>query len=70
MSFEEAATALLDPMAKARDDPDAESEPRWILLGISTKQRLISLVYTLRSEDRIRLVEARPATRKEATQYA
>jgi uncharacterized DUF497 family protein len=70
VSFEEAATALLDPMAKAREDPDAEGEPRWILLGMSTKQRLISLVYTLRTEDRIRLIEARPATRKEARDYA
>lgn len=70
VSFEEAATALLDPLARAREDPDAEGEPRWILLGMRTKQSLISLVYTLRVEDRIRLIEARPATRTEAKDYA
>ena len=70
VSFEEAATALLDPMAKAQEDPDAQDEPRWILLGMSAQPRLLSVVYTLRREDRIRLIAARPATRKEAKQYA
>jgi len=68
--FEEAATALLDPMAKALEDPDTEDEPRWILLGMSTKPRLLSVCYTLREDDRIRLIAAREATRKEAKNYA
>jgi uncharacterized DUF497 family protein len=70
VSFEEAATALLDPLAKAREDPDAEDEPRWILLGMSTKPRLLSVCYTLRRDDCIRLIAAREATRKEAKDYA
>lgn len=70
VSFDEAATALLDPMAKAQEDPDAEDEPRWILLGMSFKPRLLSVCYTLRGDDRIRLIAARPATRKEAKDYA
>ena len=70
VSFEEAATALLDPMGKAQEDPDAVGEPRWLLLGMSAQQRLLSVAYTLRRDDRIRLIAARPATRKEANQYA
>jgi uncharacterized DUF497 family protein len=70
VSFEEAASALLDPMAKARGVPDAEGELRWILLGMSAKPRLLSVVYTLRQEDRIRLIAAREATRNEAKHYA
>jgi uncharacterized protein len=70
VSFDEAASALLDPMAKAQEDPDAEDEPRWIVLGMSAKQRLLSVVYTLRQDDRIRLIAAREATRKEVKQYA
>jgi uncharacterized DUF497 family protein len=70
VSFEEAATALLDPMARAQEDPDTEDEPRWILLGMSTKPRLLSVCYTLRGDDRIRLIAAREATRKEAKDYA
>ena len=70
VSFEEAATSLLDPMAKAIEDPDAEGEPRWVLLGMSTQQRLLSVCYTLRRDDRIRLIAARRATRKEGKDYA
>jgi uncharacterized protein len=70
VSCEEAATALLDPMAKAQEDPDAEGELRWIRLSMSTRPRLLSVVYTLRQNDRIRLIAAREATRHEAKHYA
>ena len=70
VSFEEAATALLDPMALAQEDSSAEGESRWVLLGMSAQPRLLTVVYTLRGQDRIRLISARRATRKEAGQYA
>lgn len=70
VSFEEAATALLDPMALAQEDIAAQSEPRWILLGMSARLRLLTVVYTVRSGDRIRLISARKATRKESEDYA
>ena len=68
--FEEAATALLDPMALAQEDAASEGEPRWVLIGVSSQLRLLTVVYTLRSQDRIRLISARKATRKEAKHYA
>jgi uncharacterized DUF497 family protein len=70
VSFEEAATALLDPTALAQDDPAADSESRWVLIGMSAKIRLLTIVYTLRPDDRIRLISARRATRKETSYYA
>jgi len=70
ISFEEAATALLDPTALAQEDVSAEGEARWVLLGMSAQPRLLTVVYTLRNQDRIRLISARRATRKEARQYA
>ena len=70
VSFEEAATALLDPMALAQEDTAAEGEPRWVLLGMSAQLRLLSVVHTLRRQDRIRLIAARKATRKESKHYA
>ena len=70
VSFEEAATALLDPMALAQEDAASEGEPRWVLIGISSQLRLLTVVYTLRRQDRIRLISARRATRKEAKHYA
>jgi uncharacterized DUF497 family protein len=70
ISFEEATASLLDPMALAREDEDAQGEPRWVLLGMSTRERLLTLVYTLRDEERIRLISARKATREEGKSYA
>lgn len=68
--FDEAATALLDPMALAQEDATSEGEPRWVLVGMSSQFRLLTVVYTLRRQDRIRLISARKATRKEAKHYA
>lgn len=70
VSFEEAATALLDPMALAQEDVAAEGESRWVLIGMSAQMRLLTVVYTLRRQDRVRLISARKATRKEVKYYA
>jgi hypothetical protein len=70
VSFEEAATSLLDPMALAQEDDSSSGEPRWVLIGMSARARLVTVVYTLRAEERIRLISARKATRKEASSYA
>ena len=68
--FEEGATSLLDPLALAQEDDSSEGEARWVLVGMSTSARLLTVVYTLRNENRIRLISARNATRKEAAFYA
>lgn len=70
VSFEEAMTALLDPNALAQEDATAGSEQRWVLVGMSAKARLVTVIYTLRGPDRIRLISARKATRRESTYYA
>jgi len=70
VSFEEASTTLLDPQGLAQEDASSEGESRWIVIGMSAKARLLTVVYTLRREDRIRLISARKATRKEAKFYA
>ena len=35
VTFDEAATYLLDPQALAHEDSDAEGESRWVLQGMS-----------------------------------
>ena len=70
VSFEEAATALLDPIALAQEDAASEGESRWVLIGTSAQLRLLTVVYALRHQDRVRLISARKATRKEAKHYA
>ena len=69
VSFEEAATALLDANALVSEDGDAEGEQRLVLLGLSAQGRLLTVCYTLRGEA-IRLISARPATAKEVSYYA
>lgn len=69
VSFEEAATALLDERALAREDGDIQAEQRWVLIGMSAAARLLTVVYTLRSGDP-RLISARTATAKEERNYA
>ncbi len=70
VSFDEAASCLLDPMALVRDDPDATNEIRLILLGMSHAGRLLTVCYTLRDEQAVRLISARKATKKEESAYA
>jgi len=69
VAFDEAVTALFDPMALCVEDPGAEGESRWLLVGMSHLGRLLTVVYTLRTE-RIRIISARRSTRREIKHYA
>lgn len=68
ISFEEASTALLDPLALVREDPDGEN--RLVLVDLSSQACLLTVVYTLRNDERIRVIAARKATKTEAKHYA
>lgn len=70
VSFEEAATALYDPMALVQEDKDSIGENRWVFIGLSSQTNLLTVVYTIREEETIRIISARKATRKEAEYYA
>ncbi len=69
VSFAEAGTALIEPLAVTGPDPDHSlGESRWITFGISTRGRLLAVVHTEES-DTIRIISARPATRSERGLY-
>lgn len=69
VSFEEAATALLDTLARTAPDPDHSSgEQRFITFGVSVKQRLLLVSFTWRG-DLIRIISARLATKQEREIY-
>ncbi len=70
ISFEEAVTALYDPMALVQEDIDSAGENRWVLIGLSEQSNLLTVIYTLRNEEVIRIISARKATRSEAKYYA
>jgi uncharacterized DUF497 family protein len=71
VSFEEARSVFNDPDALLIDDPDhSELEERFIILGVSEKSNLLVVCHCYRqSETVIRIISARPATKRESEQY-
>lgn len=70
VSFAEAASVFLDPMALTFDDPDhSVEEEREITIGVSARQRVLFVAHAKRG-NRIRVISARRATAKEKKQYA
>lgn len=69
VTFDEASTVFGDPLALLMPDPDhSESEARYVLLGMSAKQRLLVVAFAERPP-RTRLISARRATRPERRGY-
>ena len=69
VGFDEALTVFADPLAKIFDDPDHSGEEhREIIIGHSAKPRLILVCFTER-EGKIRIINARAATRRERQDY-
>jgi uncharacterized protein len=71
ISFEEAQTAFLDEHASVYYDPDhSEDEDRFLLLGLSTKLRILVVCHCFReSSEVIRIISARKANKLEQTSY-
>ncbi|BAY96206.1 hypothetical protein NIES37_01330 [Tolypothrix tenuis PCC 7101] len=71
VSFEEAETAFYDENARVIYDPEHSiEEDRYILLGVSDSLRLLLVCHIYQhSEEVIRIISARKATKKERQQY-
>ena len=71
VSFEEAQTVFFDEKAIEFEDPDhADTESRFLLLGLSQKLRVLVICHCFRkSESEIRIISARKATKKEQKVY-
>lgn len=69
ISFDEASTALSDPMAATGADPDHSiGELRYITFGISERGRLLVVAHTEQS-DTVRIISARLASKRERKIY-
>ena len=66
--FSDAEAVLFDPFALSMEDNDSEGEDRYVAVGQDAVNRVLVVVYTYR-DDHIRLISARPATRKEIKVY-
>jgi Uncharacterized protein conserved in bacteria len=69
VSFEEAISVFSDPdRTTAKDTAHSQVEQRWFLVGSSSRNRMLSIIYTIRRTDdteTIRIINARPASRTE-----
>jgi uncharacterized DUF497 family protein len=69
VGFEEAATIFNDPNIATISDPDhSEDEERYVSVGKSFIERLLTVIHAFRKE-RIRLISARKATKAEKKKY-
>ena len=69
VSFEEASTAFKNPLSLTIDDPlHSSDEKRLVLIGMSYNNRILVVVHTERG-DKIRIISARKATKKERKDY-
>jgi uncharacterized DUF497 family protein len=67
--FAEAITVFADPLALTGFDPGhSDDEDRFITMGTSTVGRLLIVSHTDR-EDKVRLISAREASRRERRDY-
>lgn len=69
VAFEDAELVLSDPLGLTRKDPDAVGEERFVTVGADALGRIMAVVYAYRDEE-LRMVSARPATRRERDAYA
>jgi uncharacterized DUF497 family protein len=74
VNFTDAMTVLLDPLAMTRiDDEHGTEEERWVSLGRAANGKLLLVIHTFSATGSntalIRLMSARPATRREREQY-
>ena len=69
VSFREATTVFGDPVSLTIPDPaHSQAESRFIILGQSHLGRILVVAHTERG-DNVRIISARPASRRERKNY-
>jgi len=68
VEFADAVSAFEDHNAITLRDEDSEEEERFVTVATDAFERVLVVVYTWR-EEKIRLISARKATRRERKQY-
>ncbi|MDP2833954.1 MAG: BrnT family toxin [Pseudomonadota bacterium] len=73
VTFSEAATVLLDPLALTIFDAvHSEFEERWFTLGVTSSGRMLAVSHTFKlttPNRQVRIISAREATHRERQQY-
>ncbi|MHB8905050.1 MAG: BrnT family toxin [Melioribacteraceae bacterium] len=70
ITFNEAKTVFYDPLARIFDDLiHSVGESREIIIGHSITKKLLLVVYVEKTQNLIRIISARQATKKEKKDY-
>ncbi len=70
VDFEEAKSVFADEFALVLFDEDhSNDEERFLILGMSQKERILLVVHYYRENDTIRIISSRKATKNETKQY-
>jgi len=74
VDFMDAMSVMLDPQGLTRYDTEhSDDEERWVSLGLAANGKILVVVHTFMATGPIsalvRLISARPATRRECEQY-
>jgi uncharacterized protein len=70
IDFADAATVFDDDYFVSQEDLTARGEQRFTGTGMDAYGRILTVVYTMPSEDDIQLISTRRATRRERSYYA
>ena len=69
VTFDEASSVFADTFSLTIHDPlHSEDEERFIIIGVSCRNRMLTVVHTERGEN-LRIISARRATKKEIVYY-
>ncbi|CZE51575.1 BrnT family toxin [Campylobacter geochelonis] len=70
VNFTEAKSVFADEYALVIFDEDhSETEERFLILGMSDKERILLVVHCYKENDTIRIISSRRATSRECKQY-
>jgi uncharacterized DUF497 family protein len=68
--FDEAKSCFFDVFAnESFDVHHSEDEDRFVIIGMSHRERVLVVAFTIRNDVAIRIISARPARRPERLQY-
>lgn len=67
VTFDEAMTVFLDPLALVATDPDHAE--RSLIIGESIRQRVLLTVFVEHDDEAIRIISARRTTSRERREY-
>jgi len=67
--FEDAETVFYDPFEKTEEDYSDTNEERFQITGRTKSGRPVKVIFTIRHEETIRIISARPPTSQEWREY-